>query len=93
VLLELGGKAPLVILDDAEIEAAVNAPAFGAFMNQGRICMSTERIVVDASIADTFVERFSAKSASLPTGDPRLGNVVIGSLISGEAANSIQALI
>ena len=48
VLLELGGKAPLVVLDDADIDGAVNAAAFGAFMNQGQICMSTEKIVVDA---------------------------------------------
>jgi acyl-CoA reductase-like NAD-dependent aldehyde dehydrogenase len=93
VLLELGGKAPMVILDDADVDEAVNAAAFGAFMNQGQICMSTERIVVDEAIADTFVERFSAKSASLPAGDPRSGNVVLGSIIGREAANSIDALV
>ena len=57
VLLELGGKAPLVVLDDADIDGAVNAAVFGAFMNQGQICMSTERLIVDASIADEFVEQ------------------------------------
>ena len=55
VLLELGGKAPLVILDDADLDAAVDAAAFGAFMNQGQICMSTERVVVDENFADAFV--------------------------------------
>ncbi len=55
VLLELGGKAPLVVLDDADLDGAVNAAAFGAFMNQGQICMSTEKIVVDAAVADEFV--------------------------------------
>ena len=49
VLLELGGKAPLVVLDDADIDGAVNAAVFGAFMNQGQICMSTERMIVDES--------------------------------------------
>jgi acyl-CoA reductase-like NAD-dependent aldehyde dehydrogenase len=52
VLLELGGKAPLLVLHDADIDAAVNAAIFGAFMHQGQICMSTERIIVDRSIAD-----------------------------------------
>ena len=51
-LLELGGKAPLIVLDDADIDAAVNAAIFGAFMHQGQICMSTERIIVDDKIAD-----------------------------------------
>ena len=55
VLLELGGKSPLVVLDDADLDEAVKAAAFGAFVNQGQICMSTERIVVDDKIADEFV--------------------------------------
>ena len=54
VLLELGGKSPLVVLDDADLDEAVNAAAFGAFANQGQICMSTERIVVDEKIADAL---------------------------------------
>ncbi|AVO43741.1 salicylaldehyde dehydrogenase (modular protein) [Phreatobacter cathodiphilus] len=92
-LLELGGKAPLVILDDADLDEAVNAAAFGAFMNQGQICMSTERIVVDAKVADAFVEKFAAKAKSLPFGDPRSGNVVLGSMVSAEAAKRVKTLI
>ncbi len=61
VLLELGGKAPLLVLDDANIDDAVDAAAFGAFMHQGQICMSTERIVVDNKIADAFVGKLSKK--------------------------------
>ena len=71
VLLELGGKAPLIVLDDADLDAAVNATIFGAFLNQGQICMSTERLIVDASIADAFVEKLAKRAASLPAGDPR----------------------
>jgi vanillin dehydrogenase len=93
VLLELGGKAPLVVLDDAALDEAVNAAAFGAFLNQGQICMSTERVVVDARIADDFVDRFARKAETLPAGDPRGGNVVLGSLISAEAADRFEALI
>jgi acyl-CoA reductase-like NAD-dependent aldehyde dehydrogenase len=93
VLLELGGKAPLIVLDDADVDAAVKAAAFGAFMNQGQICMSTERIIVDNAVADEFVEKFAAKATSLPAGDPRSGNVVLGSIVSREAAKSISDLV
>jgi acyl-CoA reductase-like NAD-dependent aldehyde dehydrogenase len=92
VLLELGGKAPLVVLDDADLEAAVAAAAFGAFMNQGQICMSTERIIVDESVADRFVELFAAKANSLPFGNPR-EKVVLGSMVSADAANSVDGLV
>jgi acyl-CoA reductase-like NAD-dependent aldehyde dehydrogenase/ABC-type branched-subunit amino acid transport system ATPase component len=82
VVLELGGKAPLVLLDDADLDAAVNAAAFGAFANSGQICMSTERIVVDRKIADDFAARFTKKARSLPLGDPRGKDpVVLGSVI------------
>lgn len=92
VLLELGGKAPLIILDDADLDEAVNAAAFGAFMNQGQICMSTERIIVQGAIADAFVKKFAAKAKALPAGDPRSGNVVLGSLVGSEAAAKVKAL-
>jgi vanillin dehydrogenase len=93
VLLELGGKAPLVVLDDADIDAAVAASAFGAFMNQGQICMSTERIVVDHKIADAFVAKFATKAETLVAGDPRTGTAPLGSLIGTDAADRIQRLI
>jgi acyl-CoA reductase-like NAD-dependent aldehyde dehydrogenase len=92
VLLELGGKAPLVILDDADIDAAVNAACFGAFMNQGQICMSTERIIVDEKIADAFVAKLAAKASQLPAGDPR-GHVVLGSLVDLAPAERMDAFI
>jgi acyl-CoA reductase-like NAD-dependent aldehyde dehydrogenase len=62
-------------------------------MNQGQICMSTERIVADRRIADEFADRFARKAAALPAGDPRGGNVVLGSLIGAEAADCIEALV
>jgi benzaldehyde dehydrogenase (NAD) len=94
VVLELGGKAPLVILDDAEIEDAVNAAAFGCFANSGQICMSTERIIVDAKVADEFVRKFAAKAKSLPLGDPRKPEpVVLGSVIGMSTVDHCNALI
>ncbi|SEQ94714.1 Acyl-CoA reductase [Faunimonas pinastri] len=92
VLLELGGKAPLLVLDDADLDAAVNAAAFGAFMNQGQICMSTERIVVDEAVADEFVAKLAAKARTLKAGDPR-GHVVLGSLVDLGSAEKMDALI
>lgn len=94
VVLELGGKAPLVVLDDAEIDDAVNAAAFGCFANSGQICMSTERIVVDAKVADDFVRRFATKAKSLPLGDPRKPEpVVLGSVVGMPTVEHCNALI
>src|SRR5580658_3737120 len=92
VLLELGGKAPLIVLDDADIDAAVDAAVFGAFANQGQICMSTERLVVDVAIADAFVEKLAKRASALPSGDPR-GHVVLGSLVDMRAAERMDELI
>lgn len=92
-LLELGGKAPLLILDDADIDEAVKAAAFGAFMNQGQICMSTERIIVVDSIADRFADMFAAKAASLAAGDPALGNTPLGALADADGVAHVEALI
>ena len=93
MLLELGGKAPLLVLDDADLDDAVNAAAFGAFMNQGQICMSTERLLVDEKVADTFVAKLAEKAASLPVGDPRKGDVVLGSLVTPESGARMLELI
>ena len=93
VLLELGGKAPMLVLDDADLDEAVKAAAFGAFMNQGQICMSTERLVVDQKVADDFVGKFAAKANTLVAGDPHKGNTPLGAVVSREAVNKVQDLI
>jgi vanillin dehydrogenase len=92
-LLELGGKAPLIVLDDADLDAAVNAAAFGAFLNQGQICMSTERIVVDRAVADDFVGRLSRKAAALSLRDPSIGPAVLGSMVDARSAARVTELI
>ena len=92
-LLELGGKAPLLVLDDADLEEAVKACAFGAFMNQGQICMSTELIIVDDSVADTFAERFSAKVSTLRASDPRVVQAQLGAVVDGKTVSHVEALI
>ncbi|WP_353192734.1 aldehyde dehydrogenase [Pandoraea pnomenusa] len=92
-VLELGGKAPCLVLDDADLDDAVNGVAFGAFANSGQICMSTERIVVAESIADAFVAKLAAKAGQLPLGDPREGPVVLGSVIDMATVERCNALI
>jgi acyl-CoA reductase-like NAD-dependent aldehyde dehydrogenase len=94
VLLELGGKAPFVVLDDADIDGAVNAAVFGSFLYQGQICMSTERFVVDESVADEFVSKFVARAAQLGSGDPMTDEAcIVGPLIREESGARINGLI
>jgi len=93
VLLELGGKAPLIVLEDADLDEAVKAAAFGAFMNQGQICMSTERIIVVDAIADAFVEKFSAKVATMAVGDPREGKTPLGAVVDRKTVDHVRGLI
>ena len=93
VVLELGGKAPLVVLDDADLDAAVAAATFGAFANSGQICMSTERIIVDAAVADDFVKLLAGRARGLPLGDPRKGPVVLGSVVDMGTVERCNALI
>lgn len=92
-LLELGGKAPLLVLEDADLDEAVKAAAFGAFMNQGQICMSTERIIVVDAVADAFAEKFAAKARSLATGDPREGATPLGAVVDMKTVEHVNALI
>jgi vanillin dehydrogenase len=89
VLLELGGKAPLVVLADADLERAVAAANFGAFMHQGQICMSTERIVIDRTVADEFAHKLAQRAGSLKVGDPREQDTQIGPLVNADAVERV----
>lgn len=92
-LLELGGKAPMLVLHDADLDEAVKAAGFGAFMNQGQICMSTERIIVVDAVADEFAKKFSEKAQSLKTGDPREGNTPLGAVVDQKTVEHVNSLI
>ena len=85
VLLELGGSNPLIVLADADLDYAVSASAFGAFLHQGQICMSARRIIVERPIADEFVSRLTAKTKGLKAGDPKEMDTIIGPLITEDA--------
>jgi acyl-CoA reductase-like NAD-dependent aldehyde dehydrogenase len=93
IVLELGGYNPLVVLADADVDYAVDAAAFGAFLHQGQICMSARRIVVERPIADEFVEKLVAKTKTLKTGDPKEMDTVIGPLINEDALATVKARV
>jgi len=93
VLLELGGKAPMVVLADADLDEAANAASFGAFMNSGQICMSTERVVIDESVADDFAQKLTERASALPVGDPSDPGTAIGPVINSGALERIMDLI
>jgi acyl-CoA reductase-like NAD-dependent aldehyde dehydrogenase len=92
-LLELGGKNPMIVLDDADLEAAVNAAAFGAFFNQGQICMSTDRLIVQRRVADEFVAKLTAKAKRLRAGAPSDAGTALAALVGREAARRISDLV
>jgi vanillin dehydrogenase len=92
-LLELGGKAPMVVLAGADLDDAADAASFGAFMNSGQICMSTERIVVDRGSADELAERLGERAGKLVVGDPRQGGTMIGPVVDDASRERIVELI
>ena len=93
VVLELGGKAPMIVLADADVDAAVDAAVFGAFMNQGQICMSTERIVIDRSVADEFAAKLADRAAALRVGDPTDPATQIGPMVHEQACGHVASLV
>jgi aldehyde dehydrogenase (NAD+) len=80
--LELGGNAPCVVLDDADLDRAVSGAIVGRFLHQGQICMSTNRIIIEAGLYDRFVEAFVERARNLKVGDPNNADTVIGPLIN-----------
>jgi len=93
VLLELGGKAPLVVLDDADLDEAAAAANFGAFMHQGQICMSTERIVIQKPVVQQFLDKLAVKARGLKVGDPTSPETQIGSMVNERSAQRVQGLV
>ncbi|AKJ11708.1 aldehyde dehydrogenase [Streptomyces incarnatus] len=92
-VLELGGNSALVVLDDADIDYAVDAAVFSRFVHQGQVCMAANRVLVDASVAGEFTEKFVAKVKSLKVGDPRDPQTVIGPVINSQQANALSGAV
>ncbi|KOV97626.1 aldehyde dehydrogenase family protein [Streptomyces sp. NRRL B-3648] len=92
-VLELGGNSALVVLDDADIDYAVDAAVFSRFVHQGQVCMAANRVLVDASVAEEFTEKFVAKVRTLKVGDPRDPETVIGPVINSAQANAVSGTV
>jgi hypothetical protein len=88
--VELGGKDALIVLDDADIEHAVNAATFGSFMHQGQICMSVERVIVHKDVANEFIEKFVQNTKKLKVGNPREMANCIGPIINQKQLDKIR---
>jgi len=88
--LELGGKNPIIVLNDADIDYAVDAAAFSNFMHQGQVCMTGSRVIVEAGIYDQFCEKLAEKVKGLKWGNPREPGVVVGPLIRSTQPAFIQ---
>jgi len=82
--LEMGGKNPVIVLKDFDVDKAVTIAAFGAYFHQGQICMATSRIIVEDAIYEEFCEKFAAKAGGLKVGDPHEKDTIIGPLIRKE---------
>lgn len=92
-LLELGGKAPAVVLDDADLDCAVDAIGFGAYMNAGQICMSTERVIVHRSLHEEFVSRLVRRAEALTVGDPANPRTQVGPLVGASSRERVLSLL
>jgi acyl-CoA reductase-like NAD-dependent aldehyde dehydrogenase len=93
VAMELGGQNPMIILKDADIDYAVNAATFGAFLHQGQICMSTRRILVDKTVAASFTEKFVKKVSGLQVGNPNDPATIIGPIINKSQLEDIKTSV
>jgi acyl-CoA reductase-like NAD-dependent aldehyde dehydrogenase len=93
VALELGGNSPLVVLADADLDAAVEAAVLGKFLHQGQICMAVNRIIVEAPLYDEFLTRFTAAASSVPTGDPASAQTLVGPVVNDSQLEGLKAKI
>jgi benzaldehyde dehydrogenase (NAD) len=93
VHLELGGNSALIVMDDVDLEKAASVGAFGSFMNQGQICMTTGRHIVDANIASEYATLLAEHANHLPVGDPMSGQVALGPLIDATQRDRVHAMV
>lgn len=91
--LEMGGKNPLIVLNDADLDYAVNVATFSNFVHQGQVCMTGSRVIVEEGVYEAFVEKFVEKVKGIPCGDPREPGVVVGPLIRSSQSAFIQGQV
>jgi acyl-CoA reductase-like NAD-dependent aldehyde dehydrogenase len=92
-VLELGGYNPMIILDDVEVDYAVRTAAFGSFFHQGQICLNTRRIIIQRKIYPEFLNKFVARTKTLPSGDPLNPKTLIGPLITRAALELVDGRV
>ena len=90
ITLEMGGKSPLIVLKDADLDYAVDAAAFGIFLHQGQVCMANSRLIVEAGVYREFCEKLTLKAKGLKVGDPRQPDTVIGPLVDNKQCGFID---
>ena len=93
VHLELGGNSALIVMGDVDLERAVSVGAFGSFLHQGQICMTTGRHIVDASIAGDYASLLAEHADHLPVGDPKSGQVALGPLIDEKQRDRVHSMV
>ncbi|GAB2967190.1 benzaldehyde dehydrogenase [Streptomyces pseudoechinosporeus] len=93
VSLELGGNNALIVLDDADLEIASSAGAWGAFLHQGQVCMTAGRHIVLESVADEYLDRLAKRAQGLPVGDPFTGQVALGPLINERQRDNVHRIV
>jgi benzaldehyde dehydrogenase (NAD) len=93
VHLELGGNSALIVMGDVDVEKAVSVGAFGSFMHQGQICMTTGRHIVDAAIVDDYAAVLAEHANHTPVGDPTSGQVALGPLIDATQRDRVHAMV
>lgn len=93
VSLELGGNSPMLVLDDADLDAASSCGAWGSFLHQGQVCMATSRHIVLRKVADAYLEKLTARAKALPVGDPFRDHVALGPLISQKQLSRVDSIV
>lgn len=91
--LEMGGKNPLILLKDFDLDQAVKIAGFGAYFHQGQICMCTSRLIVEEPVYDAFCEKFAAYAKTMKVGNPHEQDTIIGPLIKAEQCSLIDSQI
>src|SRR5262249_54534526 len=93
MVLELGGNSPLIVLDDADIEAASSAGAWGSFLHQGQICLAVSRHLVHESIAEDYLAALAERASRLPVGNPNTDEVALGPIINQKQVDRVSQIV
>lgn len=93
IVLELGGKNPMIVLEDADLDRAVDLAFFGSFLHQGQICMSCDKILVHRSLHDAFLEKLVAKTVNFVPTNPDEQTCVIGPIINDRQLRRIEGMV